>query len=113
MELSLSCNDLADYVAGQCNAFFPDKHVLFGKDFSQGLRLALERIEYCFSLIRLRGYGEGRQARFHHLHALPGHGVDGGDVVFRWSQKRICCEYVLKAEGRHDAKFRLYLYAEQ
>ncbi len=69
MELSLSCNDLADYVAGQCNAFFPDEHVLFGKEFSRGVRLALERAEYCFSHIRLRGYGEGRQARFHHLHS--------------------------------------------
>lgn len=70
MNLSISENEMAEYVSRQCQYFFPD-----GVDADVGgvlrpsLDLALNRTEYCFSRIKLRGYGEGREAKFNHLHS--------------------------------------------
>ena len=70
MDISISENELADYVSRQCNYFFPDEEtVKIGGVLRSSLDLALERTEYCFSRIRIKGYGEGKTAYFNHLHS--------------------------------------------
>ena len=70
MDMSLTNKELAEYVSCQCNYFFPDsiKVDLYG-DLRESYSLALERTEYCFSRINLKGYGKGRKAYFSHLHS--------------------------------------------
>lgn len=74
MELSISQEDLKEYVRRQLAAFLPDSYDFVGGDVDTAFALALERTEYCFEKITLRGYtvaaGGGRwQAKFSHLHS--------------------------------------------
>lgn len=66
--MSMSVRELCDYVAKQCNCYFPDNYVLGGGTFLPVISITLERVEFCFSHIRDLAYGEGRKATFHHLH---------------------------------------------
>ena len=74
MELSLSSEQLKNYVAKQLDTFLPDQYSLTGSDVDRAWNLALERTEYCFEKIALRGYSyeisEGKwQSTFSHLHS--------------------------------------------
>jgi serine O-acetyltransferase len=67
--LSLPRDDLLKYVFRQLDAFFPDNAAS-----ENGLRsafdLALDRLEYCFSHINVRGYAdEHGKPVFSHLHS--------------------------------------------
>lgn len=69
MICSLSKNDLMKYVGKQLANLFPDSREFMGDDVCLAMDMALERTEQCFSHIRLRGYHEGNQVRFYHLHS--------------------------------------------
>lgn len=66
MQLSLHRTELAVYVRKQLENLFPDGAHL--ADLPGFVDLALGRIEYCFSRIRLKGYFANGQPRFSHLH---------------------------------------------
>ena len=74
MEISIQREELKEYVRRQLAVFLPDSYDFVGGDVDAAFALALERTEYCFEKITLRGYtveGEGgmRQAKFSHLHS--------------------------------------------
>lgn len=66
MILSISQQELFEYVGRQVNTYFPDKCTLGGD--KRAFDLALERSEYCFQNMKVRGYNENGQAKFYHLH---------------------------------------------
>jgi serine O-acetyltransferase len=67
VQLSLSRTDLVAYVRKQFENLFPDTAHL--ADLPRLVDLALNRVEHCFSQIRLKGYfGDGRP-RFSHGHS--------------------------------------------
>ena len=65
--MSLDPGQLAEYVARQLNAFFPDA-VLTRDDLMIVMPRALERLEHCFSHIANKYFFDGTQAVFSHLH---------------------------------------------
>lgn len=68
MKLSLTKSELIEYVLKQINTFYPDKHIK-PQSVSLGMDLALERTEYCFSHIKVKGYQKDGQVYFYHLHS--------------------------------------------
>lgn len=74
MELLLKREELQEYVRCQLNTFLPDHYDFVGDGVNAAMRLALDRTEYCFEKVALRGYSvqisEGIwQAKFSHLHS--------------------------------------------
>lgn len=67
MRLSLPRTDLALYVRKQFENLFPDGTDL--GDLQKLVDLALERIEHCFSRVRLKGFFANGEARFSHWHS--------------------------------------------
>jgi len=66
VQLSLSRTNLTLYVQKQLENLFPDGANL--SDLSPLVDLALGRVEYCFSRVRLKGFYADGQARFAHWH---------------------------------------------
>jgi serine O-acetyltransferase len=66
VHVSLSRPDLALYVRKQLEHLFPDGGDL--GDLPRFVDLALDRVEYCFSGVRLKGFFGNGQPRFSHLH---------------------------------------------
>ena len=64
MRISLSHEDLTSYLKTQLGAAFPDRGRL---RLGKVVRRALERVEYSFSRIVLRGYSDAGEATFSHL----------------------------------------------
>src|SRR6185503_7443401 len=62
VQLSLARNDLALYVQKQFENLFPDGADL--GDLPKFVDLALDRIEHCFSRVRLKGFFADGEARF-------------------------------------------------
>lgn len=69
MKLSLSEEDLKNYIAKQVNNFFPDKFLITSFDVEKILSNALKRTEYCFSNINLKYYGKEKEIYLNHLHS--------------------------------------------
>lgn len=76
MELSMSTEELQYYIAKQLEYRFPDRKSYL--DFKEPLNIkafeeSLERVEYCFKHIKVRGYsvrvGEVEQVFFNHLNS--------------------------------------------
>ncbi|TAL02798.1 MAG: serine acetyltransferase [Rhodospirillaceae bacterium] len=63
---SLSTEALADYVARQMNAFFPDGDE--GDAVEDVLGDALGRMEHCVRHVRMKGWWKDGNPRFNHLH---------------------------------------------
>jgi serine O-acetyltransferase len=66
VQTSLSRTDLAWYLRKQLENLFPDAADL--ADLPRLVDLALDRVEHCFSRVRLKGYFANGQPRFSHLH---------------------------------------------
>ncbi|MGH6641803.1 MAG: hypothetical protein ACRED3_03805 [Bradyrhizobium sp.] len=66
MQLSLNKADLTQYVRKQFENTFPDAADL--GDLPKFIKLALDRVEHCFSRVRLKGFFADGQARFSHWH---------------------------------------------
>ena len=56
------------YVAGQLNAFFPDRKPVLPDFLRSVLPHALERVDFCFSHIADRYFFDGERVLFSHLH---------------------------------------------
>lgn len=70
MKMSLSFDDLQDYVKQQCRNFFPDDgKCLDSSKNTLALDEALARTEECFKHITLRNYTDENGAVFSHLHS--------------------------------------------
>ncbi len=70
MQLSLSTQDLKNYLKNQLNTFFPDKYDMVGKDIDIAFDLGLYRLERCFKEITFPAYSnDSGQTFFSHLHA--------------------------------------------
>jgi serine O-acetyltransferase len=69
MYLALAADDLAEYTAAQLNNLFPDRSPASRVLLLPFVRAALERVEFCFRHVALRGYSESGEARFDPLHA--------------------------------------------
>lgn len=70
MKLSLTKNELKQYIAVQLTHFFPDSYAFKGNDVDAALQLALDRTEYCFRNISVAQYQtENGDANFYHLHS--------------------------------------------
>ena len=68
MMMSLSENELLDYIIKQVNVFFPDKEVKINNDIENSFRLSLLRLEYCFKFINNSAYTKNGITIFDHLH---------------------------------------------
>jgi serine O-acetyltransferase len=66
MKLSLDRSALAQYVKRQFDLFFPDGAT--SGNLPKAVELALQRTEYCFSKIGVKGYSDANGACFNHLH---------------------------------------------
>ena len=69
MFVDLSVDDLGAYTMQQIDRLFPDGKTIEKPAFGKAVRVALERLEYCFERIALPGYTKAGQAQFDHLHA--------------------------------------------
>lgn len=69
MEMSVSSDELQEYIRRQLDSFFPDKYHFRGIDVDQALKVALERTEYCFKFISNRSYYRNGQQYFSYLHS--------------------------------------------
>ncbi len=67
MKNTLTTDDIATYLARQLTNFFPDREVT-PAELRPHVGVALERLEHCFLNVRRRGYFDGLQATFDHLH---------------------------------------------
>lgn len=67
MRMSLSSEELTEYVVRQLTSLFPDGGAVEGA-LTRPVGHALERIEHCFSRMNLKYFTEGGQTRFDHLH---------------------------------------------
>jgi serine O-acetyltransferase len=67
MRTSLTSQEIRSYLRAQLNAFFPDGRSL--AHLEQVVPKALERVEHCFSRIRLSSYCGDDGAVFNHLHS--------------------------------------------
>ncbi|MCW5682805.1 MAG: hypothetical protein KIT85_00320 [Pseudolabrys sp.] len=66
MNLSISKPDLVSYVNRQLDVFFPDGASI--GDLARIIDVALGRLEYCFSHIRVKRFFDDRGPSFDHLH---------------------------------------------
>ena len=74
MQLSLPTDELKSFVLAQLDHFYPDGHsasAMGGGDFNSAFDLALERLEYCFDHIKIRGYKRTDDGNplFYHLNS--------------------------------------------
>lgn len=69
MICSLDKEELLDYVVKQLNNFFPDNNVVCKDEIRKSYYVALERLEYCFTPIRISGYKKDNEVYFNHLHS--------------------------------------------
>ncbi len=68
MNLSISSEQLAEYVARQIENTFPDGNIPRVPIKNYVLK-ALERVEFCFSHIKVKHYSSAGGANFNHLHS--------------------------------------------
>lgn len=69
MKCSLSKYELMEYVKKQLNFFFPDGKLYFDKNVESAMDFALQRCEYCFKHILVKGYSDKGSAFFYHLNS--------------------------------------------
>jgi serine O-acetyltransferase len=69
LQSTLSPTDLARYVRGQLDAFFPDGVAVATEPLRRAVEGALARIEHCFMRVRVERYRRAGQARFDHLYS--------------------------------------------
>lgn len=68
MKMSLSANELSNYVRRQIEYFMPDEYRYSEKKFFKATEIALDRCETCFKHILLPGYHNKQEVNFSHFH---------------------------------------------
>jgi serine O-acetyltransferase len=69
MRLAVGIDDLAGYTANQLNNLFPDGYPASRPGLLPYVRLALDRVEYCFQHIAFTTYCEDDEAKFDPYHS--------------------------------------------
>lgn len=69
MKMSVSKDDLLEYLVCQLNTFFPDRNEIKKAEIEKHFDLILQRTEYCFSKINNRYFSDKTGVFFNHLHA--------------------------------------------
>lgn len=69
MIMSLTRNELKEYLSRQLDYFMPDMYKLIGNDTEEALDIALERMEYCLLHTKFRHYSKDGEANFQHLYS--------------------------------------------
>jgi serine O-acetyltransferase len=69
MQLTISQDELLNYVASQINTLFPDGSEVALRDLTQGHANALLRLEHCFIKLCVRKYCVGTNTYFNHLYS--------------------------------------------
>lgn len=69
MQLSLKKDELIEYVCRQLNTFYPDNKMVKKNDINIPMDLTLDRVQYCFSHIKLSSYNNNGCIFFNHLHS--------------------------------------------
>jgi serine O-acetyltransferase len=67
--ISLQENELAEYLSSQINCFFPSKKSVSVKDILDVQNQALQRVEYCFSKIKIKYFCDRKNTIFNHLNS--------------------------------------------
>ncbi len=67
--MSLSAEELSDYLARQINYSFPDKQPVSTGQLEPAFARALERVDYCFNRIRRKYFSDGASATLNHLNS--------------------------------------------
>lgn len=65
--INISNQELSEYVAGQLNNFYPTKEQVSSKYIFELQKVALERIDYCFSKINMKYFYDGKNTLFNYL----------------------------------------------
>ena len=68
MRVTLSKDDLVDYVSNQIETFLPDDKIVDREEIKGHFDFAMQRVEYCFSKINNRYFKQGQEVVFNHLH---------------------------------------------
>jgi serine O-acetyltransferase len=68
MKMSITKEDLINYVAKQLNTFFPDKNEIKTNELADYIDSILERTESCFTHVNNRYFFDGKEVLFNHLH---------------------------------------------
>ncbi len=66
---TLNPADISDYLAIQCNNFFPDKKIVKGIDIINYVKNVLDKIEFCFKHVTLNYYNKNGSPFFNHLNS--------------------------------------------
>lgn len=69
MIMPICSDELKAYVGEQLDHFFPDHNAFSGNDVDVAMRLALERIEYCFQHISIKSYCDNGNVKFNYLYS--------------------------------------------
>lgn len=77
MELSLTKDQLSNYLVHQINNFFPDHNLLEKKMIGEVIDHSLERLDFCFSKVINNRYTSNGNTFYNHLYA-------DHNVVFYW-----------------------------
>lgn len=77
MMLSLSYNEVSEYVCRQLNNFFPDKKRIKSVQLNNFVKIALDRLNYCFSKVDNYRYNNGSEPIYNHLYS-------DHNIVFYW-----------------------------
>ena len=68
LELSITVNDLARYVARQCSSIFPDIKI-DSQDILSQVSLSIQKVENCFKKVKLPYYNQKNNSLFNHLNS--------------------------------------------
>lgn len=99
MVLSLSQEELLEYVRRQSNYLFPDCYDFKGEDVKTAFHTALDRMENCIQVIAHPGYHDGEgNCTFSHLHAdqYAQFLYFLGNSLWEQSQNRPLCDKTLQ-----------------
>lgn len=77
MILSHSADNIAIYICQQLNNLFPDNNKIKLVDLSGSVKIALNRLENCFSKVSNPRYTSGTEAIYNHLYS-------DHNIVFYW-----------------------------
>lgn len=69
LETSLDCNQLAKYIAGQMQAFFPDGSSVTPPSLNTAIGAALNRYEVCCQGITRKYFSTGKHTLYNHLNS--------------------------------------------
>lgn len=98
MIISLSTDELLEFVRTQLNHFFPDKYDFSGNDVKAAFDMALERAEECFRVIAIKGYQDKNgNTMFSHLHGdqYASFLYFLSNSLWKYSQNAVLCDKLL------------------